>query len=366
MGILTKEVEVKPTGKMIQYYRDRGYNARYRQPLIVKIEDLPKSSFMPVSILCDYCKEEIFSTTYHHYNEEARHINKHACKNCWSKKQEEVVMMKYGVKSVSQVKEFQKKREQTLQEHYGVSVPLKSKEIKDKLIQTVFDTYGVNNVSQLEEIKEQKAQTTFENFGVRNPSKNEDVKAKMRNSCINKYGFDNPKKSPEVRAKSAQTFYKNGTTPTSKQQRYIFNFYKSVNPTTELNYPISCYSADICFPEEKIELEYDGGFHDGQVKTGRMTQEEFDHKELIRDKVVKSEGYKIVRIKSNSDKLPSDTTLLQMLQDARNYFSEYPNHSWIEFNLDTSLIRNAENKQGVHYDFGTLRRIKDEDLQQTN
>ena len=51
-----------------------------------------------------------------------------------------------------------------------------------------------------------------------------------------------------------------------------------------------------------------------------------------------------------------------MLQDARNYFSDYPNHSWIEFNIDTSIVRNAENKNGAPYDFGTLRKIKDEDL----
>lgn len=28
--ILTKEVEVKPTGKMLKYYRDKGYDAKYK------------------------------------------------------------------------------------------------------------------------------------------------------------------------------------------------------------------------------------------------------------------------------------------------------------------------------------------------
>ena len=51
-----------------------------------------------------------------------------------------------------------------------------------------------------------------------------------------------------------------------------------------------------------------------------------------------------------------------MLQDARNYFSLYPNHSWIEFNIDASIVRNAENKQGSPYDFGVLRTIKDSDI----
>ena len=57
--ILTKEVEVRPTGKMIQYYKDLGYNAKYQQPLIVKVEDLSKGSYVNIEVLCDFCKETI-------------------------------------------------------------------------------------------------------------------------------------------------------------------------------------------------------------------------------------------------------------------------------------------------------------------
>lgn len=41
--LITKEVEVKPTGKMIQYYRDKGYNAKYNEPFYVlsmMVEDM--------------------------------------------------------------------------------------------------------------------------------------------------------------------------------------------------------------------------------------------------------------------------------------------------------------------------------------
>ena len=51
-----------------------------------------------------------------------------------------------------------------------------------------------------------------------------------------------------------------------------------------------------------------------------------------------------------------------MLNYARNYFSQYPEHSWIEFNIDTSSIRNAEYKDGIPYSFGELRKIKDSDI----
>lgn len=35
----------------------------------------------------------------------------------------------------------------------------------------------------------------------------------------------------------------------------------------------------------------------------------------------------------------------------------YLNHSWIEFDIDNSVVRNAENKNGISYEFGSLRMI---------
>ena len=123
-----------------------------------------------------------------------------------------------------------------------------------------------------------------------------------------------------------------------------------------MNFPISRFSADICFVNEKLDIEVDFGGHNLSVKLGQLTQEEFDRKELIRDKVIKSKGYKIIRIKSKSDLLPSDSILLQMLNDARNYFST-TQHSWCIFDIDKSLLFNAENKNGIPYNYGSLRTI---------
>jgi hypothetical protein len=83
---------------------------------------------------------------------------------------------------------------------------------------------------------------------------------------------------------------------------------------------------------------------------------------LYRNIALKKEGYKQMRIVSTSDLLPSDEILLQMLAQTKEYFSTYPQHSWYEFNIDTSLVRNAEQKEGVFFDFGELRKIKKSDL----
>lgn len=407
--ILTKEVEIKPSGKSIQYYRDKGYDAKWRESLIVRVEDLPYGTSTKVEVLCDFCEKEKRKISYRDYNQSIDKYGKYACnkcaykkgqmtslekygENCYSKTEEckiqrkQECLKKYGTEAYFQTEDFKEKRrrhnletygvdnyaktrechekmELTMERIYGVKHPLQSDEIKNSIIESWIDKYGYDNPSKSPEVKEKIRSSFIEKYGYTNPMKSPEVREKMRNTCISCYGVEYVSQSPEVRAKVAQSFYQNGTTPTSKQQRYIFNLYKSVNSETELNYPISYYSADICFPEEKIDLEYDGGFHDGMVQTGKLTQEEFDRKELIRDRVIKSEGYKLIRIKTNLDKLPSDPTLLQMLQDARNYFSEYPNHSWIEFNLDTSTVRNAEHKGGIPYDFGSLRTIKDKDIQ---
>lgn len=44
----------------------------------------------------------------------------------------------------------------------------------------------------------------------------------------------------------------------------------------------------------------------------------------------------------------------------------YQNHSWIEWNLDSSIVRNAEQNEGTNYDFGKLRRIKKSDVENIN
>ena len=124
-----------------------------------------------------------------------------------------------------------------------------------------------------------------------------------------------------------------------------------------LNYPISYYNADIYLSNDNFVIEYDGGGHDLNVRLGHLTQNEFNQKEIIRDNIIKRNGYKQMKIISSTDKLPSDDVLLKMLSDTRQYFIDYPNHSWIEFNVDNSTVRNAENKNGISYEFGNLRRI---------
>ena len=313
--LLTKEVKVIPNGKMISYYKNKGYDARYHVPLLVKIEDLSKGSHAPVRVLCDYCKEEIVEIPYYRYNNSLKLIDKIACVKCKGKKEADCNMIRYGVR----------------------------------------------NVAQLDWVKEKTQNTSIRKYGVSNYAKTCECREKMRESVKIKYGVECVSQSLKVKEKVAKTLYANSSQMTSKQQLYIFNLYNQ-NKNAELNYPISRYNVDIYLSDDNLIVEYDGGFHSGQVKLGQLTQEEFDQKEIIRNNIIKREGYKQMRIISSKDFLPQDSTLLQMLSDAKDYFSNYPNHSWIEFNIDTSTLHNAENKDGIYYDFGALRAIKDSDI----
>lgn len=113
MGIITKEVEVRPTGKMIQYYRDKGYDAKYRQPLVVNIEDLSDESCVIVDVLCDCCEETICSPTYRDYKKRVEKFDNYACSHCRSVHQKESFMEKYGVDSPAKLEEVRKRMEAT-------------------------------------------------------------------------------------------------------------------------------------------------------------------------------------------------------------------------------------------------------------
>lgn len=305
--ILTKEVEVKPTGKMIQYYKDKGYDAKCRKPLFVKVEDLPEHSDIVVDILCDYCHKNVTKTKYSDYIKGIKNVDKHACSECCYEKIKEVTLKVYGTKSIFDLSAVQDKCRDTCLERYGFKYPMQSEEIQEK----------------------------------------------SKITCKSNFGVEYPSQSPEVGEKTAKALFSKNSVQISKQQLYLHNLFGG-----ELNFPLNKYNIDICFPNKNLAIEYNGGGHNLQVKLGNMTKEEFKKREIVRNNVLKNEGYKIITISSINDKLPTDKVLLCMLSDSQKYFDEYPNHSWIEFDVDNSIVRNAEHKNGILYNFGDLRKLK--------
>lgn len=381
MPILTKELQVKLWGNNIKHYYNMGYKGKYGDIITVKTEDLSNGCNARIEYLCDYCNEEIITMTYADLMRRKKEVNKMACKNCFTKKMSETVLLRYGTPSYAQTDEYRKNMENMMISRYGVRHYSQTQEFKEKWHKTCMEKYGesyrkkfidkafetfkektgYDYPTQCPEVKEKMVQSYIDHYGVFNPQLCEEIRERTAKTNLERYGGVSPATSQKVKAKMAQTSYRNGTVPTSKQQIYLYNLY-CCNRNVELNYPISRFNADICLLDENLTIEADLGGHNLSVKTGQITQEEFNRKEIIRNNTIKNEGYKQMRIISTTDKLPSDQVLLEMLDYTRNYFSLYPRHSWIEYNIDTSTVRNAEHKDGIPYDFGTLRTIKDSDL----
>jgi very-short-patch-repair endonuclease len=346
-------VEIKINGKMIQYYKAKGYDAKYQQVLTVKIEDLQQNSHAMVDVLCDGCKDQIINMTYESYNKRMSDDGFVMCKKCGYIRRVNTCNQKYGVDNPAKTKECQDKMKSTMKKLYGVEHALQCDVFKESFKNTCEDRYGKDYAKQF---AEKAAESFYSKTGYHFSSQSPDVREKITQAYIDKLGVDNPAKSSEVREKITQTLYANLSQKVSKQQRYINTLYNGT-----LNYPVKYYNVDIYLPEDNLIVEYDGGGHILNVITGRETQEEFNQKEIIRNNIIKREGYKQMRIISTKDLLPSDTTLLLMLEQAREYFSQNPERSWIEFNIDEQTMFNADHKSGIFFDYGELRRIRQEE-----
>lgn len=331
MPILTKEVEVIPSGRSFKYYKDLGYDVKCRKPLMVKIEDLSGGSNVKIQYLCDYCQKEVITMVYADYVRRIKEVDKMACRDCFMKKVEDTVLLRYGTTSYAKTDECQEKMKNSIMLKYGVEHYSQTQEYKEKWLNTCKEKYGEN-------YRKKFANKAFETFR-------------------KKTGYNYPSQSPEVREKVMQSFYRNTSQKTSKQQQYINNLYQGI-----LNFPIKYYNADIYLPNDNMIVEYDGGGHLLNVIIGKETIEEYNYKETVRYNVIKKEGYKQMRIITSKDAIPSDEILLQMLSEAKQYFFKYPNHSWIKYDIDKSIVCNAEHKNGISYNYGKLRKIKDSDL----
>lgn len=332
--ILSEFVEVKPSGKTIKYYRDLGYDAQHLTPLLVSVKDLSNNSHERINVKCDICGRDTDSIYQNYYRITNGLTTPYYCSDCAPKKVRENCIAEYGVSNHSKRTEVIQKIQDTFQDKYNTTNAMGVPEFRKKIIENNYKKYGVGNVMDVPELRE---------------------KAKIRQKeYLEEHGEELYRRIVE---KGRKTMYKNETGISSRQQRYLCNLYQG-----ELNFPLKMYSLDIYLPENEIDVEFDGSGHELSQILGKITKEEFERKEIIRNITVKNAGIKCMRIVSRKDRLPSDYTLLQMLSDSRHYF-QTTSHTWQTYDIDKSLLFDAEHKDGIPYDFGILRTIKESDLQ---
>lgn len=269
-------------------------------------------------------------------------------------KSAETLKEKYGkdIINISQVKETQDKIKITSQKRYGVDNPAQSKIVQDKIKATNQERYGCTCSFQSEEAKKKAKETMKKRYGVEHALQNEELLDKLYSTNLERYGNENYFASDDFKNKTRDIWSFNGHDgPCSRQQKYLANLVNG-----KINAVISGYWADIVLENEKIDLEYDGGGHNLNVIRKQCTQKEFDVKEKIREESICEKGYKIIRIISKRDNLPSDETILNLIEGFKN--SDF---QVVRIDIDEGTIEKDYNQKMI-YNFGKLRKITKKDL----
>lgn len=332
--ILQESLEIIPTRKKVKYYREKGYVVNGRTPIKVKIEDVSDGCKTKETRICDCCGEQ-FTRTHRAIIDSFNCYGKDLCLKCLKKeksaKTKETNLKKYRVEFPMQSLEIKEKAKETTIAHYGCEYSFQNPEIQKKVKESLKEKYGVENCQQIPEVKNKSIQTNLKKYGSENVFSSEIIKEKIKETILKKYGCESPTQSLEVKEKRKKTFnqkygvdyplqypdfqekvrktlYENNTTPTSSQQKELFEILKKLYPNclVELNYPLNKLSLDIRlqFPNRTcVDVEYDGWYWHQDKK-----------KDRARDEVVKKQGYKILRIKSGT-LLPSEEQLKQKIDN---------------------------------------------------
>ena len=378
--ILPQTVKVRTSSIMCKYYREKGYEFEKCGDIIeVNVLDLPKASNVKVKVVCDICGRES-EVLYYYVNENISNGTLITCgsNSCKHKKSEDTCIKKYGVKNVAQSqevqnkmkdtnlkrygyesamqnKEIQNKREETNLERYGYKCPLQSQEIQNKSKATNLERYGVENAAQSEIIKNKMKDTCKEKYGAENAAKNEIIKNKIKDTCKERYGVEYAMQNEEIKNKALDSFQFNHTGPSSRAQRYI-NYILNGN----LNKRICGSLVDIYIEKENIIIEHDGSGHFlNDIINGNAfpTKDSLLREKEREDKIINN-GYRMIRFIATKDRIPSDEIILNLVNEFKNL-----NFKVIRIDFEKGTIEKDYNEKS-HYDFGELRRIIKEDLEQ--
>lgn len=280
-----------------EYYTNKGYMfTKMKDSFEVKVEDLPEQSHAWVKVQCDFCGD-IINVKYQNYQNRGALSGGYACTRCKHKKAKNSVQNKYGVDNIFQTDTY-----------------------KDKAKETCLNKYGVEHYSQGQEWKDRIVQICLAKYGETSYLKTDECKNRIRQTNLEKYGYEYPMQSDVVQEKIHRTLFQNGTCATSKPQIELFNKLKEIYGNGELNYPCGRCSLDcmVIVDGIKIDVEYDGQYWH-KNKGGKDYQ---------RDWFVRSQGYKILRIKGNIQ-IPTD----EEIKNAINYLME-PENCYTKITVD--------------------------------
>ena len=296
-------VSVKMGGQNLNHYIALGYDVHFGDTIDIPVEELTIGSHVNVKIQCDICRKEYMRPykTYLHYHT----YDIDTCNKCKSIKAKMTCIDRYGVENVFQVDEFKEKYKRTCLDRYNCEYNSQADGWSEKYKETMVERYGEDNPMKVQNFKKKQQNSLYQNYGVYNPLQNKDIVNKVALTNLERYGCKSSLQNQIIKQKQIETFYQNGTTPTSSQQLQIYNIIKQRYKNAELNYSFSNCLLDvfICVNNINIDIEYDGRhWHQDQQA------------DIRRDKFLQSQGFKVLRIRSGHQ-IPTEEQLFLAIDE---------------------------------------------------
>lgn len=335
MGIVRpQKVTVNWSYCDVGWYLDRGYGpCRAGTTFEVDVDDLPHGSGRKVEVQCDYCGRT-FSKTYqnlfNHRYPDAQASRKVACAKCQQLKTREVVREVYGVDHMTKLESTKAAARATFMDRYGVPAYAQTEEYLTKCRATNRARRGVDFPTQSPEVLAKRRATCRERFGGDTPMASPEAVARLRctlaqrtddqradarrrreETNLERYGVRYAYLLPEARQAMHEAL--GGTAvPSSRQQRWLCTLLNGV-----LNHPVGGFFVDIAFPDERVYIEYDGSGHDLWARRRGWSMEQFAAHQLGREAALAKLGWRVVRVVSRHDLLPSASVARTVLTAAR-------------------------------------------------
>ena len=245
-------------------------------------------------------------------------------------KREETNLIRYGTKYPSTLEEIKEKIRATNISRYKTYSPVINEEVMKKIKATNLERYGVEYSILSEQAIKKSKETKLKKYGTTNLAQVPEIIEKRKRTNMERYGCENPMSNLDVYQRWQDSMLKDSNIRTSTQQIAIFNLCKELYSENEilLNYPVGRCFLDIAIisASYKINIEYDA-FHWHQDKQHDRRRDEF----------IKSEGWKVLRVKS-SHKLPTKDQLEYAINKLVN-----EGYSYTEIVLDDWEDRKEEN-----------------------
>jgi hypothetical protein len=295
--IIEKEIKIKVNNRYINYYKEKNYlNVIGNNFLIVKIEDLPKTSHYKINTICDECGNN-YNIKYYNYVANIEKNGKYICNGCKTKYTIESNLIKYGVKSTLELDSVKEKSKKTMLEKYGVDHYSKSEDFIKKVNICCNNKYNVDHYSKSDEFKEKIRLSVFNRYIDKDKIKiidyeNNIITSKCKKDHIYLIDRFTLKNRLKYNTEICTICNPIGSHTSSGYENQLYDFisdnYK-LNIITTKRFIIKPYELDIYLPELNLAFEFNGLWWHNELNKGNKYH-------LTKTELCEQQGIQLIHI----------------------------------------------------------------------